>query len=270
MLTVNTSFATEEGRPARFTANSALLFSDALPFAGDEYFLPKPMVRPAYADTEENIAKRKIFKKLQYLPCQSLAAYLSGKAAAEDLLPPSFGSFAVKTSVNLKDFDEPLPYRVGTFSFKPNTGLYIIVGYENKDDLSFAEELLESVSFSGIGGKRSAGLGRFVWERVKIAAETEKRLTGEYKTYMTLAAALPAPEEMTAALKGASYLLEKKSGFVASADYAPEWRRKRDSFVFKRGSCFGAKFAGQVRNVAGKGGKHPVYRYLQPLFLGVL
>ena len=276
-------------RLVNLAAKGELLFSDAFPFAGDEYFCPKPMIRHAGIETEENIAKRKTFKKLQYLPCKSLTAYLSGKATAEDLLPPAyddfdkcmaesarpskkrdFGKFAVKTSVNLTDYDDPRPYRVGTFSFRPDGGLYVIVGYEDEEDLFFVEELLESVSFSGIGGKRSAGLGRFDLGRGKISAETEQRLKGEYKTYMTLAAALPVAEDMVAALSGASCLLEKKSGFVASPDYAPEWRRKRDSFAFRCGSCFGAKFAGQLQNVAGAGGKHPVYRYLQPLFMGVM
>ena len=63
-------------------------------------------------------------------------------------------------------------------------------------------------------------------------------------------AALPADEDLPRVLEGASYLLEKKSGFVASPDYAPEWRRKRDSYAFKAGSCFLERFSGQLKDVS--------------------
>lgn len=45
--------------------------------------------------------------------------------------------------------------------------------------------------------------------------------------YMLLSVALPADEELENAMENASYLLEKRSGFVASSDYAEEWRKRR-------------------------------------------
>lgn len=49
--------------------------------------------------------------------------------------------------------------------------------------------------------------------------------------YMLLSVALPADEELENAMENASYLLEKRSGFVASSDYAEEWR-KRGIFMY--------------------------------------
>lgn len=85
---------------------------------------------------------------------------------------------------------------------------------------------------------------------------------------MLLSVALPADDELENALENASYLLEKRSGFVASSDYAEEWRKKRDLYVFTAGSCFVNCFAGDIYDVS-EGGKHPVYRYAKPIFMGV-
>ena len=243
-------------------------FSDAFPFAGNNYFLQRPLLRILRKNTEETIAKRKVLKKLEYLPMTKLSAYLEGRAEPEKLLPPKFGDFTVKTSVAINPDEDPKPYRVGVFSFKEDRGLYVILGYESKKDASFIEDFLDRLSFVGIGGKRSSGLGRFELHFGQMPPEGMKRLTGEYQTYMTLCSALPNDEELALAMEGANYLLEKKSGFVASPNYAPEWRRKRDVYAFKVGSCFRKKFEGQLRDVS-SGGKHPVYRYLMPLFMGV-
>ena len=56
--------------------------------------------------------------------------------------------------------------------------------------------------------------------------------------------------------------------FVASSDYAEEWRKKKDLYVFTAGSCFVNCFAGDIYDVS-EGGKHPVYRYAKPIFMGV-
>ena len=92
----------------------------------------------------------------------------------------------------------------------------------------------------------------------------EKR-TGRY---MLLSTALATDEELESALDGASYLLTKRSGFIASDTYALEARRKRDLFVFASGSCFVNRFSGDIFDVS-IGGGHPVYRYAKSLFVEV-
>ena len=86
---------------------------------------------------------------------------------------------------------------------------------------------------------------------------------------MTLSVALPREEELTSALEDAEYLLCKRSGFVSSDQYAPEQMRKKDLYVFKAGSCFAYRFHGDVYDVSGKGGRHPVYKYAKPMFMEV-
>ena len=251
-------------------AKGKIIFSDAFPFMGNEYYCPKPMIKVATKTNDEDIKKRKQFKKLEYLPISKFGEYVLGKAEIEELLPPEpgFGKFAVKTSVSIEPLNDPKPYRVGYFAFNKNSGLYILAGYEEKSSLGVIEDLLDRLSFSGIGGKRSAGLGKFELDFGEFPQEGLDRLNGVYENYMTLSSALPKDEEMEKALKGARYLLEKKSGFAASIDYAPEWRRKRDSFAFIAGSVFKNKWQGVLKDVS-QNGNHPVYRCLMPIFMGV-
>ena len=248
-----------------------LLFSDAFPYAGDDYFFPKPIFSVKRKNNDEDIKARKKFKKIKYLKIDKFKGYLAGEETAENLKLSEFGRDSVKTSVNVEHTVDPKPYRLGLFTFNENCGLYIIVGYEEESKTlikNLFEDLLDRLTFSGIGGKRSAGLGRFELLPGKIDDETKNRLTGNFNTYMTLSISLPTDEELRTAIEGATYLLQKKGGFVASVDYADEWRKKRDVFAFAAGSCFKHKFKGQIANVGDKG-NHPVYRFLKPMFLGV-
>ncbi len=245
-----------------------ILLSDAFPYADGVYFLPKPLLPIEHAWQEEDISKRKLYKKLSYLPLSACSDYLEGKLQVETLVQIKFGVSSMKVSVKLEPGEEAEPYRIGTFSFREGCGLYIIVGYEEKEALSFVEELLESLALSGIGGRRSTGMGRFELRRGTLPKEGIERMDGEYPYYTNLSVALPEPEELPGALEGARYLLEKRSGFVASEQYAPEPRRKRDVYAFQAGSCFSRRFKGQLRDVSNRG-KHPVYRYLKPIFMGM-
>lgn len=245
-----------------------ILLSDAFPYSDGEYFLPKPLLRIKHTEQEEDISKRKLYKNLTYIPISALSDYLDGKLNADKISQIKFGTGDIKVSVHLESGKEAEPYRIGTYTFKENCGLYIIAGYEEKEDLLFIEELLESLSFSGIGGRRSTGLGRFELHSGKLPEETLKRLDGEYPYYMNLSIALPESVEMTKTLENARYLLQKRSGFVASDQYAPEFRRKKDVYAFQSGSCFTKKFTGQLRDVSNHG-NHPVYRYLKPIFMGI-
>ena len=59
----------------------------------------------------------------------------------------------------------------------------------------------------------------------------------------------------------------KRSGYVASENYADEWKRKRIYMFFQR-DRFEQRFEGDIYDVSDNG-KHPVYRYAKALFLGV-
>ena len=130
------------------------------------------------------------------------------------------------------------------------------------------DELFEGLQYTGIGGKKSSGLGRFIYKVCKVPEDMMGYLKKKSEKNILLSTALPEDEELEQVMKGSSYLLIKRSGFVDSSEYALQQMRKRDLYVFSSGSCFAHTFRGRIieeRN----GGKHPVFRYAKAFFMGV-
>lgn len=247
-----------------------LLFSDGLPYIGDTYYIPKPMIR-ILKETDGDSNLKKAYKKLTYIPAERLEQYLAGEmdVKAESSKFQNYLGYAYsKTSAAIYDNKETLPYRVGVYRFAEGNGLYLIIGYKDIEDIELTEELLTSLSYSGIGGKRSSGLGRFELYPGNLKKELLQRLSNKGKKFMTLSVALPQEQELESVMEHATYLLMKRSGFVASETYADDFYRKKDLFVFQTGSCFETPFKGMVYDVSNEGG-HPVYRYAKPMFLEV-
>lgn len=244
-----------------------LLFSDAFPYLGQQYMIPKPMlyVEPKVKGISE---QKKKYKKIQFIPVEQLEDFLDGTMDLDGEIFKGYGTYMQQSMVNVRNNEETLPYRVGTFYFSENCGLYIIVVYESETEKTLAENLLEGLSYTGIGGKKSVGLGKFNLLRGKMSKCMQEHLERDSNKKILLSVALPRDEELECALNGASYQLSKRSGFVASSDYADEWRKKKELFVFVSGSCFEQLFEGDVYDVS-DGGSHPVYRYAKSLFMGV-
>lgn len=251
------------------TKEGEWLLSDAFPYIGDTYYLPKPMKR-IESDREGDSIIKKAYKKLKYIPMDMMDIYLQGKydvLNAQDF--SHFGHFEMRNMAAVRGETETMPYRIGTYYYEEGNGLYVIVGYKKQETLELVEELFNRLSLSGIGGKRASGLGRFELFQEQLPGVFCERLEKEGAGYMSLSVALPRQEELETVLAGADYLLCKRSGFVASEKYAPEQMRKRDLYVFKAGSCFSQRFCGDIYDVSDKVGRHPVYRYAKPLLMEV-
>ena len=249
---------TDEARAGR------LALSDAFPYIDGDLYIPKPIMR---VESAGDYGDKKMFKNLKYIPANLLPEYLSGKFDAGESISvlDKLGVSETRTRVVLGN--EPRPYHVGSFSFADNAGLYVIVGFEG--DCGFVETLFTALSYSGLGGKRTSGLGRFEVCR-DDARELGRAISGSSgcPKFMTLGVSMARPEELGAALAGATYALTRRGGFVSSPDYSESPVKKRDFFSFSAGSCFEYKFEGDVFDVSG-GGRHPVYRYAKPMFLGI-
>ena len=248
-----------------------IVFSDAMPYIGKTYLIPKPML---YIQTDQmgSSKQKKDYKKMKYLPVDKLDLFLQGKMDVSHDPMKDFGNYDQRTMAEVRNDEDTKPYRVGTFYYQSGCGLYIIVGYEDEEILRCVENLIESLSYTGIGGKKSSGLGKFELIKGRMSEEIENRLLKTSDTYILLSSALPQDDELEEAMEDATYLLEKRAGFVAPAvgqntSLEAEWQKKKDLYVFSAGSCFKKRFTGNVYDVS-KGG-YPVYRYARAMFLGV-
>jgi len=262
-------------------------------------------VAPARNKTEDDPELRKILKKILYLPValmDNYMAYLRGEADLEvkpaeeedkdgDLgnLPvvhTKFGRHSTVAKVSIQGRKETEPFHVGTFTFfqeqknEPQhevCGLYIIIGYAEDSVLRLALRLLRSLSASGIGGKTSAGYGKFkIIDEIFLDEVCDKQ-TEWLKThlhnqksgrFMLLNLALPKKEEMAGAVEGCTYALERRGGFVRSKNYGRTFYKKKTGYLFAAGSVFKKPFRGDIFDVAVEGA-HPVYRFGKAMFLGV-
>lgn len=252
-----------------------LNFSDGMPFMDERYYLPKPFIHIENKEEAGDSSVKKAYKKMAYVAVDCFDAFLKGEmplARTRDL--EALGRFDMKTQVSLQkerdpEQQEPEPYRVKHFYFNPDCGLYILVRAAGEEERRLMADLLTSLSFVGIGGRRSSGLGKFTWREASVPQAIVTRLAAGGSLHMTLSNALPADGALSAALTGASYKLVRRGGFVASAAYAREQLRKRDLYVFAAGSCFKTRFAGQVADVSTGAGSHPVYRLAKPFWMEV-
>lgn len=248
--------------------NGQLIFSDAFPYQGKTYYLPKPHIRIEKTESRGNSSEKKKIKKMKFIPVEQLESWLKGQFVPDNKYDLSeLGKNGIKVSVAVRGKEEPEPYRVKYYTFNEGNGLYFIAG-GTEENLTFMEELLTSLSYSGLGGKRYSGMGRFDYMTDKVPEIIEKRIQQKASRYMLLSTALPEEKELPEVLENADYQLLRRGGFVASEMYADQQMRKRDLYVFAAGSCFGKTFDGKVYDVS-SGGRHPVYRYAKGFFMGV-
>ena len=246
----------------QLASNNLVKFSDAFPFIDQYYYIPKPMFNLKLEKEDENLPKA--FKKLLYVPIDSLEDYLSGGLDAYfERESFNLGKLALSEKVQQHDFKDSEPYNVCTFTFKENTGLYVLIEQTHP----LLEELLENLQYSGIGGKRNSGYGKFKFEILEDS-DIEDLFSAKGNRKILLSGALPKDAELEQALKNASYLLERRGGFVQSDTYATNLVKKQDLYVFKSGSTFENSFDGDIYQV-GKKGNHPVYKYAKSFFLEV-
>ena len=143
-----------------------LLFSDALPYMGQQYMIPKPMIYVTSGRQGES-EQKKAYKKLKYLPVEQLDEFLKGSINFKADVMKNYGQLRQQTMAHVRKEEDTLPFRVGTFYYAQGCGLYLIVAYASEEELSLAEELLESLSYTGIPkGKTFGRTGEKIAEKI--------------------------------------------------------------------------------------------------------
>lgn len=257
-----------------------LRISDALPYIGDRFYVPKPLAE-IITDKEGDSSVKKALKKLSFIPIDSLSAYMSGTMDIDKearILTGNLGQEYLVEKAAVETGEETRPYAVDLYRYYENSGLYICLGYERDEDYMRFYECLRALSYAGIGGKTSAGYGRFVVESVQPGRRFEERLSGvealraepqkNWKQYMSLSVSVPAPSEMTGVMDSANVRVVKRSGWVVPASGAESVRKRRDVYMFAAGSVFSEPFRGCMFDLQ-EGERHPVLRYGYPMMMGV-
>lgn len=251
-----------------------LLFSDAFPYIGNEYFLPKPIMHIDGENNESDSGKKKAYKKMSYINIKDFDKFVKGdfdNPEETNKTLKEFGDIDVLTRVSISN-DEPRPYQVGAYRYKNNAGLYVIVAYEDENIFNDIFDVVKNIGISGIGGKKTSGLGKFdveiIDEKEDIYRIFVDKCNKNANKYMTLSISLPQDEEMNEVLDGATYALIRKGGFVDTTYENINKIKKKDIYLFKCGSCFSKKYEGDVYNISFDE-NNKIYKYAKPLWIGV-
>ena len=249
-----------------------LLFSDTFPFHGDDFYLPVP-VFPLADRVEFDVKNRKAIKKIKWLPAadeyfRAFSEYIqSGIMFDCNSLTKEFAKFRTDVKACVRNAEEDTkPFEVSVCEFEENCGLYGIIGYESDKDMNNVLALLASIGISGIGGQVSRGFGKFTLEVAENTDFFQTRLDKKINSYMLLTSSLPKTEEMEKALTNAYYNLIRRGGFSFSP-YADTFK-KQTQYYLSSGSVLKNAFSGYIYTV-GENGRHDIYRYSKPIFLGV-
>lgn len=273
-----------------------LLLSDTMPWRGDTLFLPKP-VTPVETEQDLPSDQKKKRKKQRWIPVSAWKDYAtalqSSSSVPEQACCTRFGRHMEWTKAATPQGSDAQPYQVGLFQYKgtcgeekreecqhcPNArsccGLYFLCACQ-PEQIDRLTKLVSALGLSGLGGKTSAGFGKF-----RIAGEEERpvalegsqelqslgrSLAAQKGPYLLLTTSLPEEEELEGALKDGDFRLIRRSGFV-QAELSTAMK-KRSQYFLSAGAVLQAPFQGALYQV-GHTGAHPVYRYGRPLLLGV-
>lgn len=275
--------------------SGSFLLSDLMPYYNEKdnccFCLPKPALQldskrektDSKKKNEDSREKKKL-KSINFIPVKQWDDYIDFLTGKKSKFECSF-DFAdeciyprVSVSRNGGDGD---PYLVGAHKIREDAGLYFIAGFEDDKLRSKVENILKSLGYSGIGGKRTTGYGKFEIDDDPIELDPENNVYDDDKKlaellrvdnakyFMSLSVISPKMEEIDdSILKDSYYSLIPRSGFVASPEYNNSPLKRKPLVMFNRGSCFPKKIEGDVPDVSDRG-NHPVYRYGKAIMIGV-
>ena len=263
-------------------AQDKIFLSDLFPYNDKNFYLPKPLLNEkqikysALEEVRKQFTQRKKQKKMDYLRASNFQKYLASLKSGESFIESSdFGSTNLIQKVSCRD-DESLPYYVGEFFFNATSGLYLIANFKDENYFDEFFNLLSNLGLSGIGGKRSSGLGKFhIIDKIILDEScanedlkaVKEMLSNENASWqMCISSVLPAEEDISV-LSQSYYRLKKRGGFVTAL--TGEVNRKKNSvYMLDAGSCLPKRIEG--RNVIlDKINDHEIFRFGKGFFVGL-
>ena len=269
------------------------LVSDLLPFKekddmSTDFYLPKPFISVQRNErrNDEEVVDRKKVKATNFIPADKLEEYFSFLKNGTNfpIIDDDFGKkqLYTKNKVSLENEDTQL-YNIEIFKFNEKSGLYFIVKLpENEKWQRIFENILESLSLTGIGGKKNSGFGQFVSEDPMFFDGTDfdaiesdsdafinRALFSNEKKFLILSSYSPKIEEIGKIKENENYYqLIKRSGFVNSSSYSEQAEKRKQVYMLSSGSVLNFKPEGKILDL-NLHGKHSIYRMGKPIVLGV-
>ncbi len=266
-----------------------IAFSDLLPWykrdGNYEWYLPKPVlsVTPAEQKIEnlqtvrEESSFRKKSKKRAYIRASELGLFVDDLRYGSSSLSeePTFGTAVSQMHFNGRTRS---PYSTGGYYFASQAGLYVISRLEEKEDIDWLESLVHLTGLSGIGGRRSSGMGRFQEEMPYLIlhggednedsdALYQLLTDTEAEEQMCLSSLLPKKEEIEIAASGKGLWLPRSGLSWSQGMEVPV--KMHTIYMMAAGSCFSERLQGRMADVSTPASPHPVYRYGKGLYVGV-
>lgn len=280
---------TELNRLVNKVSQEEIAFSDLFPWylrdGSYEWYVPKPVISVQPKETKSetlqkarNLASfRKKSKKRAFLRASDLGLYIDdlryGSASLEE--EPVFGETLSAVHFNSRT---RTPYSAGSYFFSPSAGLYVLIRMDDSADWEWLEPLICIMGMTGIGGRKSSGMGSFIkaHDSILLSEENENadeavlsELLKDRKTdcQMALSVFLPTEDELEIAAGGTGLWIQR-SGFTWSPGMESPVKTK-SIYMLSAGSCFVTRLHGRIADVRTSGVNHPVFRYGKGLFLGV-
>ena len=275
----------------------SFLVSDLLPYRNIlgkngatidcEIYMPKPVImveRDNHSlDTRGDSVSKKKLKKTTHICIGKLEEYFRFLKSGGDI------NFAMDKDMIFVEEDnirtaiaycpETLPYQVASVRFFKDAGLCFIAKM-NKDIKDKFDIVVDSLSTTGIGGKRSSGYGKFNLDEDAIEIskdipiyESHRKLAEMLSTSgnfnISLSCMVPKDDEINALSDGKSYYqLILRKGFIYSRTYSKANVKRKQIVMLKAGACLSKALEGSIVELS-SGGNHKVYRYGKAMYLGV-
>lgn len=271
------------------TKQGDITFSDLLPWykreGSYEWYVPKPVLSVPPQKTKEetlqearnNSTFRKQAKKRAFIRTSEVSLYIDDLRYGENSLTeePTFGTVVSQVHFNGRTRK---PYSTGSYMMDGTAGLYSLIRFENEEDISWLKALVEMVGLSGIGGRKSSGMGHFVIDGtpIDLAEDSDNKDSSalyemledtEAEEQMTLSTLLPFAEEAEVAAKARGLWLRRSGLSWSQGMEVPV--KMHTLYMLSSGSCVDRRISGCIVDVSTPAVTHPVYRYGKGLYVGV-
>lgn len=271
----------------------AFSISSCFPFAGNEYFFPKPLLKRKFDFSASSAhLQAKMSKRVDFLSKTVFEKFIKHEIIEVDekCMSPD-GSFVFENSSNVKVIfktevqqrvavpeeggEETKPYYVDRLFFNEDCGLFFLVKFHNDIIRNQVIAALKLLGDQGIGTDKSVGNGQFIFDQQKdienIVIETGTSL----KHWIALGLYLPEKSAFEKFdLESSTWQLIKRGGYMGgSSDFSFLGIRKKNIFMFSEASVFASEEypVGKLIDLKPEWDKpmHPVWRDGKPLFLPI-